>query len=159
MKNIIEVLKKNKMMLLGFGVLSLIAFASEFLKNKTEKSATIVQPPTKSLDTFIPKGFVLVPLEITNVQQLPSLISDAGIVDIFVHPENGHGAIKIASRIKLIQAPNNPEVYAALVTETDSSKILAHKGPFFASVQNPDSNNGNVITYSKAKSTSFEYQK
>lgn len=158
MKNMKEIIKKNKNILIGFLTLAVIAGVMQLGQKTPTISPVAPEPkPVDSLDTFIPKGFVLLPLEISNAAQLPSLIGDAGVIDLYYRSEETKKSMRVAARIKVVQAPYNPEVYAALVKETESHKILAFKGPFFASVQNPHQQDS-VVTEEKRNRIQIDYQ-
>ncbi|HEX7672769.1 MAG TPA: hypothetical protein VF412_01290 [Bdellovibrio sp.] len=140
---------------LGFGVLSFILTFSK----GTPPAPVPKEDAPSSVDTFIPKGFVLVPLELANAESLGSLVSDVGgVVDLYLANKDGHkSGLKIASRIKLLRAPLNPQQYAVLVKENESSRLLSMTGPFIAVVQNPDSK-GTEVAQSKKTSIKIDYQ-
>lgn len=138
------------------GVVSIITGLSG--KKEVVVQATPAEVPP-SVDTYIPKGFVLVPLELANADSLSSLVGDlGGVVDLYLAGGNkGKGNFKVASRIKLLRAPLNPQQYAVLIRESDSSKILSMTGPFIAVVQNPDSK-GSEVAQNKKSSVHIDYQ-
>lgn len=140
----------------GFGVLS---FILTFSKSEAPAPITKEEAPTTSVDTFIPKGFVLVPLELANADSLGSLVGDmGGVVDLYLaSKDNRKSGLKVASRIKLLRAPLNPQQYAVLVKENESSRLLSMTGPFIAVVQNPDSK-GTELAQSKKSSIKIDYQ-
>jgi hypothetical protein len=90
-------------------------------------------------DTYIPKGFVLVPVELANFDSVSALIDQFGVIDLYVGAPQSAGSVKIASRIKMLRAPLNPQLFAVLVPEKDSSTIMKRSGPFWAVVQNRQS--------------------
>lgn len=90
-------------------------------------------------DTFIPKGYVLVPIELANFDSVSALIDQFGVIDLYAGAPQSAGSIKIASRIKMLRAPLNPQLLAVLVPEKDSSSIMKRSGPFWAVVQNRQS--------------------
>jgi len=148
---------KNNYLLLGFIVLGFIAFLSS--PEKSEKVETPLLPEPKSVDTFVPRGLVLVPIEIANAESLSSLIGDVGgVVDLYLAttPQQ-KGGIKVGSKLKLLRAPLNPQQYAVLVKETDSAKLLSYTGPFIAVVQNPEEN-GPKLSSSGPQRIRVEYQ-
>ncbi len=87
-------------------------------------------------DTFIPKGFVLVPIELANFDSVSALIDQFGVIDLYAGAPQIAGSVKISSRIKILRAPLNPQLFAVLVPEKDSSSIMKRTGPFWAVVQN-----------------------
>lgn len=52
------------------------------------------------------------------------------------------GAKKLASKVKILRAPQNPNQYAVLVPENLSNHIMSLSGPFWAVVQNRDAKQG-----------------
>ncbi len=95
---------------------------------------------TESTDTIIPKGFVLVPLEIANSQTLAQLISEFGLVDLYSITKDSTKGRKVATKVKLIRAPMDPTQFAVLLPENLSSDFLTEPGPFIATIFNPAKN-------------------
>lgn len=87
-------------------------------------------------DTVIPRGFVLVPVEIANIQAVAGLIDRFGIIDLYAGSTSQQNSFLIAARIKIMRAPLNPSQYAVLVSELMSREIMKYRGPFWAVVQN-----------------------
>ena len=111
-------------------------------------------PPAKpdipeSADTYIPEGMVLIPIEIQNKDALSQLLGGYGVVDLYM-PSYGDQirSRKVASGVKIMRAPLNPEVYAVLVDEASAPYITQYAGPFLITIQNP-----------KAQNTQFSKQK
>jgi hypothetical protein len=135
---------EHKLLVAGFFVLGLFSFLNN-------KSAPAPAEPTQdsapeSVDTYIPHGFTLIPLEIANAESLSSIIGNmGGVVDLYLAPnEVRKGGIRVASRVKLLRAPLNPEQFAILIKETEGQRILQQSGPFFAVVQNPEVRGGKL---------------
>src|ERR1035437_10610139 len=65
--------------------------------------------PRAQVDTYIPKGFVLVPIEVQNYEALDSILGQFGVVDLFqsLSPENP-GQHLIARNVRILRAPQNP---------------------------------------------------
>lgn len=93
--------------------------------------------PDPSVDTYIPEGYVLVPIEVQNYEALDSILGSHGFVDLFVpsatDKEKGR---KVASRVKIMRAPLNPSQFAVLVRENESEQLVRSQFPFFVVVQN-----------------------
>ena len=91
----------------------------------------------KSLDTYIPEGFVLVPIEVKNYESLDLVIGKFGVVDLY----QSFGAKKkpkpIAKAIKILRSPMNPSMFAVLAPDNQAHIIVKHPGPFQVVVQNP----------------------
>ncbi len=150
-------LKNNIHLVIAFTILISVALVSAYTRDN--KDTPLDRP--MEIDTIIPKGYVLVPLELENKDAISSVIQNFGVIDLFSgNPENGR-ARKIATRLKLIRAPYNPHLFAALVKENLSERIMKESGPFFAVIQNKAEIEGeNSIEVTKTKrSISIEYQK
>ncbi|WII73149.1 hypothetical protein QJS83_04585 [Bdellovibrio sp. 22V] len=148
---------KNNYLLVAFLFLGVLSFV--FSKSPEDKPETFIPAP-RSVDTFIPRGFVLVPIEIANASSLASLVGDVGgVVDLYLASgENKKGGYKVGTKLKLLRAPLNPEQYAVLVREDESSRLLSHTGPFIAVVQNPDEKGNQVASTATSSRIRVEYQ-
>ena len=115
---------------------------------KTETEQTDIA----TADTYIPEGFVLVPIELQNSDSLASLIGGDAVVDLFRGPHSQ----KVGKRLKLLRAPLNPQQFAVLVPEDQVSTLLSSPGPFWAAIQNPQQTKQTEIA-SRAKKSRIEY--
>lgn len=158
MKEKIEFLfkdKNTKVILFLFLILGLFVF---FTQQKNQDDQT-VQEEIKSADTIIPKGFVLVPIEIQNIESLSSLIGGFGLVDLFTTQQiNQQSGLRVGRRLKLLRAPLNPNTFAVLVPENEASSILSANGPFMAVVQNPNNTKATELI-KKSNRMQIEYFK
>jgi hypothetical protein len=101
------------------------------------KSDPIIKKTDKIFaDTLIPNGLILVPIELANVDTVSALIDQFAVVDLFSSSANSKGNKKIASRVKLLRAPLNPNQYAILAPQRISDLIMSTPGPFWAVIQN-----------------------
>lgn len=141
---------KSNWPLTGFIVLGLVAFVTSPSKEISDPLET-VRAPT-SVDTFIPRGHVLVPIELANAESLASLVGDlGGVVDLYLASNDRQkGGLKVGSKLKLLRAPLNPDQYAVLVKDSESPRLLSFAGPFIAVVQNPEEKGTEVTTTSSA---------
>lgn len=103
-----------------------------------------VQPSTASaaradVDTYIPKGFVLVPIEVQNYEALDSILGRFGVVDLFQAgmPERPEQRL-VARNVRILRAPQNPSHFAILVSEGEVSKVLRFGGQFTVVVKRPE---------------------
>lgn len=152
MKKLLALDNRNKLLLIAFLLLGLLSLAMTFFPSE----APVEEPtePTSSVDTFIPRGAILVPIEVANSDALSSLVGDlGGVVDLYLAAtEKQKGGIKVGSRLKLVRAPRNPQQYAVLVrNDEDSQRLLKFSGPFIAVVQNPESQGQEVAGPSPSK--------
>lgn len=157
-KKYLQKIKSNPL-ILGFVVLGFISYFSTretpapVLENET------LLPTPRSVDTFIPVGFTLVPIEIANAESLASLVGEqGGVVDLYLaSTEKQKGGLKVGSRLKILRAPLNPQQYAVLVKDNEGSKLLGYAGPFIAVVQNPNIK-GAELTSTLKNHVRVEYQ-
>ncbi|MDG0815457.1 hypothetical protein [Bdellovibrio svalbardensis] len=157
MEKIRQLKLDTKIYLAAFLLLGVISMMMS-LQKKEENPAPQAPDVPNSVDTFIPRGFVLVPIELANAESLSSLVGDlGGVVDLYLPGAEKKRNVKVAARIKLLRAPLNPNQYAVLIKESDSSRLLSVTGPFIAVVQNPDSK-GTEIAESKKSSVRIDYQ-
>ncbi|KYG62223.1 hypothetical protein AZI85_08515 [Bdellovibrio bacteriovorus] len=156
MKTKLQLLAKNNLMILAFVILGLVSYHAT--RPTSEPKETFLPEP-KSVDTFIPRGFSLVPIEVANADSLASLIGDVGgVVDLYLaSTEKQKGGLKVGSKLKLLRAPLNPQQYAVLIRDTESSRLLSYTGPFIAVVQNPEETGAQLTSSSPAK-IRVEYQ-
>ena len=92
-----------------------------------------------SIDTHIPKGYVLIPIELVNFKSIRGIIGRLAIVDLYLQRTSKSNLPinqPIVSSIRLIQAPNNNNQIAILVPENKANLFLGDK-LFFATIQNP----------------------
>jgi hypothetical protein len=100
---------------------------------KTTEPAEV--PPAESVDTFIPSGFVLVPIEVQNLASLDSIVGQYGVVDLYTENEKN----PLASGLKLIRSPRDPSQFAVMVPEISSREVVKYSNkPFMVIVQNPN---------------------
>ena len=122
---------QNKILFISFVIFITLYF---ILNAKNNKTPILAENIPLYADTLIPRGQVLVPIEFANTTALAGLIDHYGIIDLYSGSENN--SILIASRVKILKAPLNPNQYAVMVSETLSQQIMKNKGPFLAVVQN-----------------------
>ena len=97
------------------------------------------KPSSDQMDfsTFIPKGFVLVPIELANSLSLEGVLGAVGgHVDLYESVGSGSGK-QIANHVKILRAPNDPRQFAVLVKEHLAPAIVKHPGPLIATIRNP----------------------
>lgn len=127
-----KISKQNKLLLLSF-----LIFIAFFLVFTLNKPSTAEKGPEKIYaDTFIPKGFVLIPIELVNFESVSALIDQFGVIDLYAGAPQMAGSVKVATRVKMLRAPLNPQLFAILISEQNSAHIMKHAGPFWAVVQN-----------------------
>lgn len=130
-----KISSQNKLLALSFLVFIVFALIYSWTKPKEKAQAS----EKIYADTYIPKGYVLVPVELANFDSVSALVDQFGVIDLYAGAPQSEGSIKIASRIKMLRAPLNPRLFAVLVSEKDSVSIMKKAGPFWAVVQNRQS--------------------
>lgn len=89
----------------------------------------------QAVDTFIPAGFVLVPIEVQNLEALDSILGQYGVVDLYsVHETRRRPVVR---GIKILRSPLNPQSFAVLAPEEKAGLIVSSGGPFTVVIQNP----------------------
>lgn len=109
-------------------------------------------------DTVIPKGFVLHPIILENIDSITAIIEQFGVIDLYAGQQLQTGSTKIADQIKIIRAPLNPNEFALLIPERLSEKIMKVQGPYWGVVRNPQ----NLLTRNAAQENrkiQIEYRK
>jgi len=102
----------------------------------TDVSVKVADESMHSPDTFIPAGFVLVPIEIQNLQNVDSMIGNYGIVDIY----NGKKNEPILRSARIIRSPLDPGQFAVMVSDRDAPVLIAETHePLRIVLQNPAS--------------------
>lgn len=115
----------------------IIAGALVWLSTMSVKEKEAGPSPQQSADTFVPEGFVLVPIEVENHQALDSILGPYGVVDLYASAmESGKKPQLVASRIKILRAPLNPNSFAVLSPSEDAPKLV-RSGQFIVVVKNP----------------------
>lgn len=128
-------LKRQLALLFLISILPVVLSLSH--KGKSEKLGDGVLG-SQSIDTLIPTGFALVPIEVQNSESLDSILGNKGIVNLLAPPrEAGKMSRLIARRIPILRAPLNPSQFAVLVPESISRDITQEQGPFWVVIQNP----------------------
>lgn len=127
----------------------LLSFVFAWLATSSP-TTTVPQDPL-GLDTYIPRGYVLVPIEVQNYESLDSVIGQYGVVDLY----RSHDLIQkkgrpLAKAVKLLRAPKNPSQFGVLVPEEDAPLLVKQGEPFYVVVQRPDKS-GTSFEKAKAK--------
>jgi len=108
---------------------SLVLMASTSPSPVTNKTAVAV-------DTHIPRGFVLVPIEVLNYEALDSILGQFGIVDLFSPQKR-----LVAKNVRLLRAPHNGAHFAILIPEKQTGEVL-REGAAFTVIVKPSRTQG-----------------
>ncbi len=115
-----------------------------FLVDQKDAPQEIAATDPTSVDTYIPEGMTLIPIEIQNIEALKNILGEFGVVDLYLPSYDSKASPKkVASGIKIMRAPLNPDVFAVLVRSENAAKIAQHPGAFFVTVLNPKTKNSN----------------
>ena len=142
---------KNKIFVASAALMLVILVATQLISFSPPETADHLP---ESADTFIPAGFVLVPLELQNAESLSSLMGSFALVDLFTGLPGSRNQ-RVGKRLKLLRAPLNPQQFAVLVPEKDVSQLLSSSGPYWAALQNPNEKSPGSI--SKKQNVRIEY--
>lgn len=101
--------------------------------------AELVREEPIPIDTHIPRGYVLVPIEVQNYEALDSILGRFGWVDLFKTDTSIDSRPQqlVAKHVRILRAPQNPSQFAVLVPEDQAAKIVAHPGAFTVIVKRP----------------------
>ncbi|MFN3698162.1 MAG: hypothetical protein ACK4VO_12055 [Pseudobdellovibrio sp.] len=106
---------------------------------------------TDSLDTFIPRGHVLVPIELENIETINGLIENFGVIDIYLGNKLTNDSKKILNKVKIIRAPLNPNKFAILLNDDAAKYFMKYDGQFVGAVQNKTEASFNPIVEQEKK--------
>lgn len=160
---ILEKIKKNELRILlsAFILVGLLTVIINRIstESQSEKISSKQNTTSDDIDTFIPRGYVLIPMDFVNIDSLSAMIGDTAVIDIYqvdagtnVEKSLNKG-VKVVSKVKLLRAPKNPHQFAILIQEKLGDQILSFRGPFWAVLQNRSSANTEVIESEKKQKT------
>ncbi len=139
----LDSLKSNKSLWALVVLAGLLALTFDHTANSRTKPTALETGPV--VDTIIPRGFTLIPIEIQNYEALDSVFGNYGIVTLYSVPESGQGQPKkLAERVKMLRAPQNPTQFGVLIRESDSDLIAGQIGPVFVVLHNRSTTSGGV---------------
>lgn len=139
-KKIIKKLNGNKIYVILVVILFFVS-----LQFQEKKAPQEIQ----NLDTFIPHGYVLIPIEIVNLETVDEILGAYGIVNLYTFSSYTKKPSKlIVKNIRIVRSPKRSEAFAVLSPEKRAKSILSYPQPFYVAVKNPE-----------AKDTSFEVKK
>ena len=99
-------------------------------------------PPPPSVSEMIPKNFVLLPVQISNSEDLDGLMDSYGVLDLYsISAETGRTGDRAASGLKVLISGDSSDDslrFAALIPGDQVSLFFEHQGPFYAVLQNPE---------------------
>jgi len=101
--------------------------------------------PTSSdgIDTMIPAGFVIIPIDVQNYESLDSLLGKFGVGDLF--KGDGKNGRLVARNVRILRAPKNPSHFAVLTPESQAQSILANQGNFYVALKGPNQTGTQIV--------------
>jgi len=129
---------ERKILLGAFALALLPILAGLLWQAGSSESAEASNKAAAQVDTYIPKGFVLVPIDVQNFEALDSILGHFGIVDLFQGGQpNGPKQHLVARNVRILRAPHNPAHFAILVQESQVADILKNSSLFTVIVKRP----------------------
>ena len=110
---------------------------------------------SKSIDTYIPEGFVLLPIELSNASVVQGLLQNKAVVDLYTADPIQSQAQKAADAVKIIRSPHNESHFAVLVPENEAHFLIQRFKPFYAVIQNPNKTGTKIQPLKKRKKRSI----
>jgi len=150
-------IKENKHLVAGF---ILIVCVSIFYHHREKPELAQKNSEEILADTILPKGFILFPIRLENIEAIQGVIHQFGIIDVYTAAQPGRPSKKVLSKVKILQAPYNPNEYALLLAESLSSQMMSEVGPFLGVIQNRSVSTDvtEAKTKMKSKNIHIEYQ-
>lgn len=129
---------KNKNYLIITFVALLLSALNSFLdlKDSSKKEGL----PPKPTEILIPKGHVLIPIDVQNIKQLDSLFGKFGFINLY-----SKGQL-IARNLRALRTDQESQSLSLLITEQQTQHILNAKPPFFASLQSKNNNGTEFVS-------------
>lgn len=144
-------------LLLSVGLLSLIPIVGQLFMRSTQ--ATPAPDSRPAVDTLIPRGFVLVPIDVQNYEALDSILGRFGVVDLF---QGGGEATAtrhlIARNVRILRAPQNPSHFAILIREEEVPRVLQQGGQFTVIVKRQQNDGTQFVNTDKPKRRKIVYE-
>ena len=102
--------------------LSLIVVGSAISMAKPEATTSPVNRETSILDQ-LPEGYVIAPIDPTNLDSLDSIFDQQGYADLYRAGADNERGQRIGRGLPLIRAPRNPRRFAVIVPETQAALL------------------------------------
>jgi len=148
----------EKKIFLYAGILSLVPVLSLVIGRAPAPPQAGPNAP-ESVDTLIPRGFVLVPIEVQNYEALDSILGRFGVVDLFqAGPVEGQSQRLVARNVRILRAPQNPTHFAILIAEDQVGQVLSQGGVFTVIVKRPEAAGTEFVKSPKTKKRTIVYE-
>lgn len=140
--NMLDFFKKFKWHFFILVSLVSLTFVSEFISRIKKNSHKVIG----SVDTLIPKGFVLLPIHIVNGQDIINLVGHHAVVDLYAFSDSSKLPKKQAASAVRVLPPKTEEArWTVLIPENKASYFFGYSNPFYAVIQNPNKNNPQIF--------------
>jgi hypothetical protein len=126
---------------------SLISFGFVGVIHSCDKSPE--PAANEGIDTMIPAGYVIIPIEVQNFESLDSLLGKYGVGDLF--KGDGKNGKLVARNIRILRAPKNPSHFAVLAPESQASSILSNQGNFYVALKGPHQSATQIVSEHEGK--------
>jgi hypothetical protein len=104
----------------------------------SQLGSTELETEGLALDTYIPKGQVLIPIIVHNSESVDSIFGSFGVVDLYsVNLEGKVGALPLIRSVKMVRAPKNPSQFGVFVPEEAAAEVVRQGSLFNVVIQNP----------------------
>jgi hypothetical protein len=148
----------DRKVLLSAALLAAIPALLSLIMQKSE-TPQISPANAPAVDTMIPRGHVLVPIEVQNYEALDSILGRFGIVDLFqAASEAAVSSNLVARNVRILRAPQNPTHFAILVREQEVNKILKYGSLFTVVVKRPEQGGTEFVNTMKPKRRKIVYE-
>lgn len=126
-------------------VLSLVPIGLSLFKSKDIDIQTSQKQPI-AMDTHIPRGFVLVPIEIVNFEAVDSILGPYGLVDLYTGKTESNDSPRLVLKdARLLRAPHNPSHFAVLIRENETTSLLSRGHEFTVIVKRPSDKSTELV--------------
>lgn len=131
---------KHKKHLIHILVILFVLILTLILNSKKEQGSKFIskkklKDKIMRIDTMIPKGFVLIPIEVSNLSTLSEVLSQTATGDLYYR--NSNKSVLVAKFLQILRSPRNPNKISVLAPENIASEIFKYKGPFHVALKNP----------------------
>lgn len=154
-ENLLDVEKPHWILgcIIVMGMILLISHNQRITTTNATGFSSSPTPDPSPIDTFVPTGFVLVTLQLTNGDSIDSMMGNYGMVDLYPAASNNFilsdpdksatsqktlSPSPIATHLRIIRAPNNQKLFGVLVPEGSRTLIQLLSVPVFAVIHKPD---------------------
>ncbi len=137
------------------GVFLVIAIGLTAAMVQFQKEPLPESPPSpESLDTYIPEGQSLVPIQVSNYESLDQVIGQYGVVDLLSTPLSpAEKSRRVAYAVKLIRSPKSPRHFSVLIPADKAYKLAGYHGEFTVVVRNPKLVGTKIVNKGRRKPT------